>query len=169
MNYPPQYSAAYSAGFQLEDISRARSLCEQKLGEVPRGFWPSEKVFCISDSWVIANQGFQYAVIGAEHFGENAHARWHKGQVFQLSNGLYVIPTVNEIQPQRYSHAEDLIDAVIRFARENSIGRVLISCDIDEYLDDGGADRLIWIHRKALERADEISVTFFLPAVFRFC
>ncbi|EGG21765.1 hypothetical protein DFA_01651 [Cavenderia fasciculata] len=136
-----KYQEAYIDGFVKEDIKETNHTMWDLFERSPRGFCPSEKLF------------------RGEAFGSDAHGQHNKGQVFQLENGLKVIPTVNEIMPSdfdRYHKAEILIDAIIEYCRRNHIGRVLLSADVDFWLDDNGFDRIKWMYLKAMERSNEI-------------
>lgn len=105
--------------------------------------------------------------------------RWNKGQVRFASfiykvykhDGLYIIPTVNEILPtdfETYQQAENLVQGyfstphareVIRYARENQIGRVMLACDIDPFLSAEGAQRIRRIQQVCRSRRHEVLVT----------
>eukprot|EP01133_Synstelium_polycarpum_P005624 gene5624-6488_t len=60
---------------------------------------------------------------------------------------------------QKYHKAELIIDDIIEYCRRNHIGRVLLSADVDFWLDDEhGFERIKWMYLKALERSNEIKM-----------
>ncbi|GAM26927.1 hypothetical protein SAMD00019534_101020 [Acytostelium subglobosum LB1] len=153
------YQDAYINGFVKEDIKHTNHVLHQLFDREPRGFCPSEKLFSIQSSRAVSEEGYEYCIIGGEHFGSDAHGQHHKGNIFSVENGLKVVPTVNEIMPSdfnRYYKAELLIDEIIQYARRNNIGRVLLSADVDFWLDDNGFERIKWLYLKSLERSEEI-------------
>ncbi|KYQ88641.1 hypothetical protein DLAC_10815 [Tieghemostelium lacteum] len=150
---------AYIDGFVKEDIKLTNQVLWDLFERSPKGFCPSEKLFNIQSSRAIKEEGYEYTIIGGEAFGSDSHAQHNKGNIFQVENGLKVIPTVNEILPSdfnKYPHAEMLVDEIINYCRRNHIGRVCLSADVDFWLDDQGFDRLKWLFIKCRERGEEI-------------
>ncbi|EFA86690.1 hypothetical protein PPL_00492 [Heterostelium album PN500] len=155
------YQDAYINGFVKEDIRHTNYVLNDLFDRQPRGFCPSEKLFSIQSSRSVVEEGYEYCIVGGEHFGGDSHGQYNKGMVFSLENGLKVLPTANEIMPSdfnRYHKAELLIDEIISYARRNNIGRVLLSADVDFWLDDNGFERIKWLFLKARERSDEIKM-----------
>ncbi|EGC39228.1 hypothetical protein DICPUDRAFT_93632 [Dictyostelium purpureum] len=155
------YIDAYINGFVKEDIKHTNEVMWNLFERSPRGFCPSEKVFSIQTSRAVAEEGYEYCIIGGEAFGSDFSAQHNKGNVFQLSNGLKVLATANEILPSdfhRYYKAEILIDEIINYCRRNHIGRIVLSADVDFWLDDNGFERIKWMYLKCKERENEIKM-----------
>ncbi|KAN0003988.1 hypothetical protein ACTFIZ_010159 [Dictyostelium cf. discoideum] len=161
------YQEAYINGFVKEDIKHTNEVMWKLFERSPKGFCPSEKVFSIQCSRSVVEEGYEYCIIGGEAFGSDFHAQNNKGGVFQLENGLKVLTTVNEILPNdfhKYHKAELLIDEIINYCRRNHIGRVVLSADVDFWLEgddwetavDNGFNRIKWMYLKCKERENEI-------------
>ncbi|KAF2072815.1 hypothetical protein CYY_005858 [Polysphondylium violaceum] len=153
------YQDAYINGFVKEDIKHTNQVMWDLFARSPRGFCPSEKLFSIQSSRAIVEEGYEYCIIGGEAFGSDFHGQHNKGNIFKLENGLKAIPTVNEILPNdfhKYYKAELLIDEIINYCRRNHIGRVVLSADVDFWLDDHGFERIKWMYLKCKERSNEI-------------